>query len=99
MQHFRFRAFKATNELQTCLKFKEEHQNVLRDYGITNVTSNNDAWMYDPAMFCIVAEQNRKIVGGVRLQVSTRRGLLPVENAIGKMDELIYTVVDKYRNS
>jgi hypothetical protein len=99
MQHFRFRAFKAANELQTCLKFKEEHQNVLKDYGITNVTSNNDAWMYDPAMFCIVAEQNRKIVGGVRLQISTRRGSLPVEAAIGKMDELIYTVVDRYRNA
>jgi len=99
MQQFKFRAFKAVNELQTCLKFKEEHRNVLSDYGITNVTSNNDAWMYDPAVFCIVAEQEGKIVGGVRLQMSTQRGSLPVERAIGKMDKVIFGVIDRYRNS
>lgn len=96
---FRFRAFRAITELDTCLKFRDGHQNVLTDYGITNVTSNNDDWMYDPAIVCIVVEMENRIVGGVRLQVSVQGAALPVEKAIGKMDSMIYKAVDHYRKS
>jgi hypothetical protein len=95
-----FKAFRAINELEMCLKYKEEHQNVLRDYGITNITTNNDEWMY-PNIYCVVAlsEDNTKILGGVRAQISDIDTPLPVEQAIGKMDNKIHKIVSDFRNN
>lgn len=97
--HLKFKAFRAVNDLNTCLNFKEEHINVLRDYGITNITTNNDEWMYNPNIYCIVAQSavDNKVLGGVRLQLSDENILLPVELAIGKMDGRIYEIVKNFR--
>lgn len=99
--HLNFKAFRAINELELCLKYKAEHQNVLKDYGITNITTNNDEWMHNPDIYCVVAlnEDGTKILGGVRAQISTEKTLLPVEMAIGKMDARIHDMVKKYRNN
>lgn len=98
--HLRFRAFRAINDLDTCMKFVEEHRNVLKDYGITNITTNNDVWMYNPNVYCIIAEcmSDNKVVGGIRVQVSDEETPLPVELAVGKMDPAIYQIVKKFRN-
>ena len=96
-----FRAFRAIDERDTCQIFKEGHIKVLRDYGITNITSNNDEWMNDPKMYCVIAslESTSEMVGGIRIQVSTETTLLPVEKAIGKMDERIHDIVKNYRDN
>lgn len=95
----RFRAFRAINDLSTCLKFKEEHGNVLRDYGIANITTNNSDWMHDPNIYCVIAEDvvENKITGGIRIQISADNAPLPVEKAIGKMDGRIFDLVKSYR--
>ena len=79
----------------------EGHQNVLKEYGITNITSNNDSWMYNPNMYCVVAEDalDEQVVGGVRIQISDEKTLLPVESAIGKMDRRIHDIVKSFRDS
>ena len=94
------RAFRAINEYDTCMKYKEEHINVLKDYGISNVTSSNNDWIHNPNMFCVIAESssNLEMVGGIRVQVSDIKHLLPVETAIGKMDKRIFDIVGNYRN-
>ena len=98
--HLKFRAFRAVNDLDTCMKFVEEHRNVLKDYGITNITTNNDVWMHNPNMYCIVAEcvTDNKVVGGIRIQISDEETPLPVELAVGKMDPMIYRIVKNFRN-
>jgi hypothetical protein len=99
--HLKFKAFRAISDLSTCLNFKEEHVNVLKDYGITNITTNNDDWMYNPNIYCIVAQSpiDDKVLGGVRIQISDENNLLPVEQAIGKMDNRIYNIVKNFRNT
>lgn len=80
------------------MKYKEGHQAVLRDYGITNITSNMDEWMHDPHMHCVVAYTNdHEMIGGIRVQVAEEGKMLPVEKAIGKMDNRIYDIVKNYR--
>ena len=95
----KIRAFKAINEYNTCIKYKEHHIAVLKDYGITNVTSSNDDWIKNPNMYCIIAEtvEDNEMIGGIRVQVSDLENLLPVETAIGKMDSRIYKIVEDYR--
>ncbi len=96
-----FRAFRAIDDLEACRAYKEGHGSVLKDYGITNITTNNDEWMQDPRMYCIVAlsEDGKETLGGIRIQISAEGHLLPVEKAIGKMDARIYTLVEKFRNA
>lgn len=95
-----FWAFRAVDELEACIKFKEGHTSVLKDYGITNITTNNDEWMKNPNMYCIVAlsPESNETLGGIRIQISDEQSLLPVEKAIGKMDSRIFDIVGKFRN-
>lgn len=97
--HLRFRAFRAIHDQGTCMKFVEEHRNVLKDYGIMNITTNNDVWMHNPNIYCVVAESipDYAVVGGVRIQVSDENTPLPVELAIGRMDPAIYDLVKNFR--
>jgi hypothetical protein len=98
-ERFIFRAFRAPDDIDACIRYKEGHQAVLRDYGITNITSNNDEWMQDPNMYCVMAltMDESIMIGGIRVQVSEEGKLLPVEKAIGKMDHRIHKIVDNYR--
>lgn len=96
----KIRAFRAINEYETCVKYKEGHVAVLKDYGISNVTSSKDQWINNPNMYCVIAEtiNEGEMVGGIRVQVSDLQFPLPVETAVGKMDRRIYAIVEKYRN-
>jgi len=97
--HLIFTAFRAIDKPDVCAEFKQEHNNVLRDYGIVNITSNTETWMHNPNIYCVVAResQTNKVVGGVRIQVSDEKTALPVELAVGKMDEKIYSLVKNFR--
>lgn len=94
----KFRAFRAINDYESCTKFRDGHVTVLKDYGITNITTNNDEWMKNPNIYCIVAEnETGEVDGGIRIQISDYKNLLPVEKAIGKMDPRIHDIVSELR--
>jgi hypothetical protein len=95
-----FKAFKAIDSQEMCKKYLEGHVIVLKDYGITNITSNNNDWMFHPQMYCVVAlDSENELVGGIRVQVADMITPLPVEKAIGKMDDTIYEVVRNYHEN
>ncbi|MDB5193136.1 MAG: hypothetical protein JWQ96_2699 [Segetibacter sp.] len=96
--NIRIRAFRAVDDPLTCLKFIEGHRRVLSIYGIENITTNTDAWMYNPSIFVIVVEtiDQSKLYGGARVQVADGIHPLPIEEATGKMDPKIYDVVKYY---
>jgi hypothetical protein len=94
---FQVRAFRAIDETSTCSDYINGHIQVLKDYGIENVTSNNNTWIENPNMYCFIATNtSNELVGGIRIQVADGVTPLPVENAIGKIDARIYEVVRKY---
>ena len=95
----KFSAFKAIDNSKYCELFIEGHVSVLKDYGITNITTNNNSWIFNPNVYCVVALLENEIVGGIRIQISDEHTLLPVEEAISKMDKGIHDIVLKYRNS
>ena len=91
-------AFRAIDEPVLCSQYLEGHIKVLTDHGITNVTTNNESWMENPHIYCVVAQdvQSKELVGGVRIQLADGIHPLPVEEAIGRMDEALYEKVDYY---
>jgi len=90
-------AFRAIDHLSKCEIYRDGHNSILHDYGITNITTNTAEWMHNPNVYCVIAELNHEIVGGIRVHVSDQNSLLPVELAISKMDSGIHRIVEKYR--
>lgn len=96
---FRFRAFKAKDNPELCKKYLDGHVQVLKAYGITNITTNNADWMEWDSVYCVIAEaEDGTVVGGVRTQVADGIHPLPVERAIGKMDPRIHDIVRSYQD-
>ena len=94
----RIRAFRAIDDPETCEKFIAGHRKVLSIYGIENITTNTDDWMYNPSIFCIVVEtiDGQKLYGGARVQAADGIHPLPIEEATGDMDSKIYGIVKHY---
>jgi hypothetical protein len=95
----KFRAFHAPSDPETCRKYIEGHVKVLKDYGITNITSNNNEWVNWDFVYGIVAEDHEgNLLGGIRAQLAHESQMLPVEKAIGKIDPNIHQIVKSYIN-
>ena len=96
-KHLRIRAFRATDDHDTCEKFVQGHRKVLEIFGISEITSNNEAWFYDPDVYVIVAEsiETGEVYGGARIQMKTSLTSqpLPIEKAIGEMDNRIFGII------
>jgi len=97
-EEIRIRVFRATDDPDSCLKFIEGHRRVLSIYGIENITSNTNDWMYRRSMFVIVVEKldGSKLYGGARIQIADGIHPLPIEDATGKMDPRIYDIVREH---
>lgn len=91
----RIRAFRAIDDKDTCLKFIQGHQRVLSIYGIENITTNTNSWIYNPSIFVVVVESldGEKLYGGSRLQAADGIHSIPIEEATGKLDERIHDFV------
>jgi hypothetical protein len=94
----RIRAFRATDDFETCLKFYEGHKRVLEGRGIGQVTSSTAEWMYMPSVFVVVVEtmDGNKLYGGARVHAAGGKTLLPIETATGDMDPSIHDYVRYY---
>lgn len=95
---FRFRAFRAIDEPETCRKFIKEHKKVLKEYGVTNLASAEDDWMHWPTVYVVVAEtqSSGELVAGTRIQLAHPDYPLPMEKALVKQDEKIAAMVKHY---
>jgi hypothetical protein len=94
----RIRAFRAVDDFRSCRKFIEGHRKVLDNHGIDQVTSANDQWAFNPAVFVILVESldGEKTYGGARIHVADHKTPLPIEEAVSDMDPHIYDVVKDY---
>lgn len=94
----RIRAFRATDDPETCEKFIAGHSKVLEHHGISKVTSANEEWAQSSAVFVVVVEdlERTKLFGGARLHASDGKNLLPIEEATKGFDEKIIDYVRQY---
>jgi hypothetical protein len=91
----KIRAFRATDDAVTCEKFIEGHRKVLENHGISKVTSSNDSWAENPAVFVIVVEtiDGDRLFGGARVHAADGKVKLPIEDATAYMDPKVLDVV------
>ena len=93
----RIRAFRAPDDVDAGSKFAMGHKKVLEDIGV-KVTSGKNDWIEDPNVFVMIVEDTAKdnmVLGGVRLHVANKLTVMPMVEAIAKVDDRIYTEVDK----
>ncbi|HVX50399.1 MAG TPA: hypothetical protein VHB48_09580 [Chitinophagaceae bacterium] len=92
------RAFRATDDPETCKRFIDGHKKVLENHGIHKVTSSTDEWMYNKAVFVVVVESPNgdKLFGGARVHAADGITPLPIEQATWNMDPKIKEYVRKY---
>lgn len=91
-----FKAFRAIDEPEICKKFYEGHTNVLKSYGIDSLTSAKGDWSINPNAYCVVAQIDDRLVGGVRIHIFSERYPLPVEDSLIHADRNIHTVIRKH---
>ncbi len=91
IKDIRIRAFRATDDPETCKEFVKGHKKILEDYGITQLSSSSDNWVNTNSTFVIVVEAlNGKLLGGARIQAANGIIPLPIEMATGSMDARIF---------
>ncbi len=97
----KIRAFKATDDLESCKRFAEGHANVLRDYGVTKVTSSKNDWFYNPDVYVVLVEtiDGSEVVGGERIHLVNKKFPLPIEEAVSIVDKRIYDLVARYSDN
>ncbi len=94
----RVRAFRATDEPGTCMRFVHGHAEVLTSIGVKKVTSSKHDWVVNPAVFVIVVESldGSRVFGGARVHVAGGTEHLPIEQAISKLDPAINSIIWQY---
>lgn len=94
----KIRAFRAVNEVDACQVYLKGHMQVLIDFNVMKITSYNQAWTMNPSAYVLVAEleSTGEMVGGIRIEVTKGNIPLPIETAIGQLDNKVYDVVKKY---
>lgn len=94
-----FKAFRAVDDRALCMKFIEGHTHVLEIFGITKITSAKIDWVLNPNVYVILvsAEEDGRALAGSRIHVADGKTLLPIEDAVGDLDERIFTMVEERR--
>ncbi len=94
----KIRVFRAIDDLESCERFAEGHANVLRDYGVTKVTSSKNDWFYNPGVYVVLVEtkDGSTVVGGERIHIVEQGHKLPIEEAISVVEDKIYGLVASY---
>lgn len=97
--NLQLRAFRAIEEPDTCQKYIDGHRSVLKDYGVSNITSAVPTQLGNENVFLVVAEDldNNTVEGGIRVQIADGKLPLPIETAIGDMDTRVLETVEKFR--
>jgi hypothetical protein len=90
-------AFRATDNPALTARYIEGHRKVLEVYGVTKVTSNDTKWVDDTHTVVIhVESEDGKTLGGARIQIAGKHNKLPLADAVGEIDPLIYKIIDTY---
>ncbi|HQE12335.1 MAG TPA: hypothetical protein PLQ78_06280 [Flavipsychrobacter sp.] len=95
------RVFRAIDDLTSCEKFAEGHANVLKDYGVTKVTSARTDWFHNPGVYVVLVIDNETglVVGGERIHLVSPGFYLPIQEAVAIVEPKVHTLVEHYANN
>lgn len=98
---YKLRAFRAVDDLASCERFAEGHLNVLKDYGVSKVTTAKLDWFHNPGVYVVLVESpdGTKVYGGERIHMTNDFAQLPVEEAVSIVDKGVYGLVERYKTN
>ncbi|MFN0292258.1 hypothetical protein [Pedobacter helvus] len=101
IKNINFTAFRAIDDKDACMQFIDGHRRVLEIFGITQITSAKADWILNPDVYVMLVTDadTGKALGGGRVHRANRINPLPIEEAVGYMDERIYQMVDDYTDA
>lgn len=91
-----FKVFKAIDNRADCMRFIEGHTHVLEIFGITQITSAKIDWVLNPDVYVVLVSEHEDgpALGGGRIHIANGKDRLPIEDAVGIMDDRIHKMVD-----
>lgn len=89
IRSLRIRAFRAIDDIETSKRFAEGHEGVLKNHGITKVSSTDNRWMEDPNVYVLVmtSPSGHKLYGGARIHLYSEEQPLPSQVVLRRYDE------------
>ncbi len=93
---FDIMCFRAVDYPELCAQYVEGHINVLKDYGVTSVTSSNPTWTRNPNAYCIVAIREGEMLGGIRIHKADGIHKLPMEVGVSKVDPTVSEEIEAH---
>lgn len=83
--NLKFTVFRAIENPILCEEYANGHLKLLKEYGVTSVTSSNRIWDKNPGTYIVLARDldSNELVGGIRIQRYSKEYPLPVQLAIG----------------
>lgn len=82
-------------------EFFLKHIEVLKKHNVKGITSIKPQWKYMPNVYVIAVYDNisDEMIGGMRLEVSSRSNLLPFESALSSEFSNVHSFVEHYRDN
>lgn len=101
IKNIKFTAFRAIDNRDACMQFIDGHRRVLEIFGITQITSAKADWILNPDVYVMLVTDadSGKALGGGRVHRANRINRLPIEEAVGYMDDKIYQMVDDHTDA
>lgn len=79
--------FRADTKIDLCHRLVDGHEQVLRAYGIENLTTFNRDWIGNPGVMVIsITDKDERVLGGARMLTAKRTEDLPLYRAVGDQD-------------
>ncbi len=98
MVRAKVKIFRAVDDQDSCKKFLEGHVNVLKVFGVTQVTTASNDWFFNPNVYVVLIESfEGEAWGGVRVHVAHEDYPLPMEDATRKIDPKMRDFIGKLR--
>lgn len=97
----KIRVAHAMSDPTTTERYIDGHFKVLESYGVTKVTSADRSWVNNPNVYLLLvesAEEDKKILGGGRVQLRNANFPLPLEGAIYEKDKRILNHMSKFQD-
>jgi len=101
LEKFNVTIVKAIDRYDIAHEFALKHMDVLKEFNVKGVCSIKPEWKYKPNVYIIAVYDSltTNMIGGMRLELSTKNYLLPFETALKKEINSVQSFVSQYRTS
>jgi hypothetical protein len=93
MDTYTIQAFWATENLALCKEYTNGHTSMLTAHGFQHFKTNQTYWYLDPKVLVFIIKKSNEILGGMRVVAKSEGELLPLEQAITKLDKSIVSYI------